>query len=60
MTLEIVRIGNDHLSGYRASWSPWTKHLLALYVTGVASFLLVVSLRYWLGRLKIGASKQPG
>ena len=30
MILEMIRVGNDHLSGYRASWNPWTEHLIAL------------------------------
>lgn len=57
MLLEIVRVGNDHLSGYRASWNPWTNHLLTLYVGGVVMFLVVASLRSWLGRLRLIARK---
>ena len=57
MILEMIRVGNDHLSGYRASWNPWTEHLIALYTTGVIIFLVIASVRYGFDRLRLGASK---
>lgn len=46
MTLEMVRVGNDHLSGYRASWSPWDEHLAALYLGGILTFLAIAGFQY--------------
>lgn len=46
VTLEMVRVGNDHLSGYRASWSPWDDHLIALYVAGIFIFLVTAGLHH--------------
>jgi hypothetical protein len=57
MTLEMIRVGNDHLSGYRASWNPWTEHFIALYMAGVIIFLVIASVRYGLERLRLDPSK---
>ena len=43
MTLEIVRLGNGHLSGYRADWNPWLEHIAILYVGGVLLFLMIAA-----------------
>jgi len=46
LAFEIVRLGNDHLSGYRASWSPWSGHLTALYIGGIALFVAAAGCRH--------------
>lgn len=48
--MEMVRVGNDHLSGYRASWNPWDKHLVGIYLAGVILFLVTAALRYQLDK----------
>jgi hypothetical protein len=50
VTFEMARLGNDHLSGYRASWNPWEGHLVALYLGGILVFLVVAGLRYRLDK----------
>ena len=42
--LEMMRVGNDHLSGYRASWNPWVDHQGVLYIGGVLVFLAMAGL----------------
>ena len=59
MILEVVRVGNGHLSGYRASWNPWTDHLITLYIAGVSIFLVIASVRHGHDRLRLDASKHP-
>jgi hypothetical protein len=51
---EMIRVGNDHLSGYRASSNPWEEHLVEIYVAGVILFLVTVGLRYQLDRRRFG------
>ncbi len=38
---ELVRLGNDHVSGFRASHSPWSDHLAWQFIGGVVVFALV-------------------
>jgi hypothetical protein len=55
--MEMIRVGNDHLSGYRASWNPWDEHLVEIYVAGVILFLLTAAVRYQLDRRRFDASR---
>ena len=58
VALEMVRVGNDHLSGYRASWNPWDDHLAELYVAGIFLFLMTASLHHRLDRRRCETSGQ--
>jgi hypothetical protein len=46
--LEAFRLGNGHVSSYRAAKSPWPAHSAALLIAGVTVFLLIAGLHYWL------------
>ena len=41
---ESVRIGNDHLGGFRLGRPPWTQHLEGVFVAGILLFWIVVGL----------------
>lgn len=45
MTAEMVRLGNDHLGGHRATLYPWSQHIGERFVAGVLIVWLVGSLR---------------
>ena len=49
-TLEIIRLGNGHVSSYRAAKSPWPAHSATLLVAGVMVFLLVGGVHHWVGK----------
>jgi hypothetical protein len=56
--METIRVGNDHLSGYRGSWKPWDEHLVEIYVVGVILFLVTAALRsYLLDRRRFNPSR---
>jgi hypothetical protein len=42
---EIVRLSNGHFGVYRATRSPWTQHLEAVFVLGVVLFWIVALLQ---------------
>jgi hypothetical protein len=46
--LEAIRLGNGHVSGYRAAKSPWADHTAALWIAGVTVFVLIAGIHYWL------------
>jgi hypothetical protein len=46
--LEAIRLGNGHVSSYRAAKSPWAGHGAALWIAGVTVFLLIAGIHYWL------------
>jgi hypothetical protein len=56
-SFEMIRVGNDHLSGYRASWNPWHEHLAVLYVGGILVFLVTAGVQYGCSR---GRSEPAG
>jgi hypothetical protein len=55
MILEMVRLGNDHVSGDRASWNPWTDHLATLYIGGIVLFGVSAGAYYRLQRRRFEA-----
>jgi hypothetical protein len=45
--LEAIRLGNGHMSSYRAAKSPWPEHGAALSIAGATVFLMIAGLHYW-------------
>jgi hypothetical protein len=39
-TAEMIRVGNDHIGGYRAAPPPWHQHVGLLYICGLGLFWL--------------------
>jgi hypothetical protein len=58
-TLEAFRIGNGHMSTYRAAKSPWPSHSMSLLVGAVTIFLLITVLYYWLESRRHRSARRP-
>ena len=52
--LEAFRIGNGHVSSYRAAKSPWPAHSAALVMAGIVVFLLIGGLHHWFNHRSLG------